>query len=50
MPYLYAVFWQLAKLKEAIERHNTDRCSLGPPVGLGEDAKLLGITSSGSAV
>jgi hypothetical protein len=28
---------QLAKLREAIETHNTARCSLGPAVGVGPD-------------
>lgn len=36
---------KLAKLKEAIATHNTDRCSIGPPVGLGEELKLLGLNS-----
>ncbi len=26
--------WQLQKLKDAIAQHNTDRCSLGPPLGV----------------
>lgn len=44
---------KLAKLKEAIATHNTDRCSIGPPVGVGEELKLLGLSSpvgAGSAV
>ncbi|KAI5074058.1 hypothetical protein GOP47_0012071 [Adiantum capillus-veneris] len=36
---------KLAKLKEAIATHNTDRCSIGPPMGLGEELKLLGLSS-----
>eukprot|EP00244_Chara_vulgaris_P009461 TRINITY_DN4027_c0_g1_i2.p1 TRINITY_DN4027_c0_g1~~TRINITY_DN4027_c0_g1_i2.p1 ORF type:complete len:353 (-),score=46.12 TRINITY_DN4027_c0_g1_i2:263-1321(-) len=32
------------KLKDAIQQHNTDRCSLGPPLGIG-DVQLPGISS-----
>ncbi|KAH7416284.1 hypothetical protein KP509_14G084200 [Ceratopteris richardii] len=35
---------KLSKLKEAIAIHNTDRCSIGPPLGLGEELKLLDIS------
>lgn len=40
---------KLAKLKDAIAIHNTDRCSIGPPLGLGEEIKLLGLNSPVSA-
>ncbi|KAL6005910.1 hypothetical protein ACLOJK_039955 [Asimina triloba] len=33
------------KIKDAIEKHNTSRCSLGPPMGVG-DANLLGAPGS----
>lgn len=29
------------RLKEAIEVHNTDRCPLGPTIGLGDEEELL---------
>lgn len=34
---------KLGKLKDAISKHNTDRCSIGPPLGLGEHTNLLGL-------
>lgn len=28
--------WQFQKIKDAIITHNTDRCSIGPPTGVGD--------------
>jgi hypothetical protein len=35
---------QFQKLKDAVAMHNTARCSIGPPVGVG-DVDLLDSTS-----
>ncbi|CAL5096690.1 unnamed protein product [Urochloa decumbens] len=39
-----ALFPRFQKLKDAIAIHNTDRCSIGPPVGVG-NVDLLGSAS-----
>lgn len=30
------IFFQFQKIKDAIETHNTARCSIGPPRGIGD--------------
>lgn len=30
------IFMQFQKIKDAIQLHNTDRCSIGPPIGVGD--------------
>lgn len=47
--FLFLVFsqnnLQFQKIKDAIEMHNTDRCSIGPPKGVGD----LSLESSSAA-
>ena len=38
---------QIKKFKDALEKHNTPRCSLGPPRGLGDD-ELLALSKNKS--
>lgn len=38
---------QIKKFRDALEKHSTPRCSLGPPRGLGED-ELLALSKNKS--
>ncbi|PWA54762.1 thioredoxin-like 2, chloroplastic [Artemisia annua] len=34
--FMSRFFWHFQKIKDAIQTHNTDRCSIGPNKGVGE--------------